>query len=663
MLTVPVTCTASDQNGNPVAGARVTAKLNQTEIYLGHIVPESITAIADANGVAILNLWPNALGTQGSMYRVTATNPDTGRKYLDAMVSVPNSACNLHQIMTTEPYPAIDASQQALAAAQGALAMVTTQAGIATTKAGQASASQSSAAASAASASESAEAISDALANGPVLSVNGLAGVITGLATTAALAASSGSSLVGYQPAGSSSSTTVQAKLREFDAAGEYGNNFIAAGQPTNLNGSGKGGFKVGGGTPESTNGVWLSLDGASNWLVAQTSKNENPTELIVYGSSAQGYAVTNAGTGRITKVWGSDFKASWVGNTVYFLRKKFRVSSFIDANNLTVTELGGSSVTFGGAETEAFTYVYTTGSGLCNISGTTITFVSGDPFVPLFFSDFSFTLNGVVTSLVSADSPTQYTASAPPGNGVNVPYTWRGNVNDQITTLRIQAIQGDNEENVNLMSIAGDNFLGRHYALVAGLAGSYGRFRPIFIGSGSYTDSSYQHQFGCYPRDAYPGVSSQGYASIGGVQGREGLRVYSPNSSTPLANRLSVQGAVTGFAPAIRAEGSDSNIAFGIDAKGDGQFSVTQSFSRTLLRARGAGSTVNWLSIDASNTATPVTLNADGSDVNIDIRLAPKGTGFVWVGPWAANGDAPVNGYITVKDLSGSVRKLATIA
>ena len=135
IITVPVTCLLSDQNGNPVAGARLTATLNQTEIFQGFVVPENVTATTGDDGVAVLDLWPNALGVNGSTYLVTAVNPDTGRKFLDALVSVPNSACNLHQIVTAEPYPAIDASQQALAAAQGALALVTAQADIATAKA------------------------------------------------------------------------------------------------------------------------------------------------------------------------------------------------------------------------------------------------------------------------------------------------------------------------------------------------------------------------------------------------------------------------------------------------------------------------------------------------------------------------------------------------
>ena len=468
--------------------------------------------------------------------------------------------------------------------------------------------------------------------------------------------------------------TTVAAELDKINTAGIFGNNFIAAGQPANLNGFGKGGFKVGGGTPESTNGMWLSLDGAANWMTAQVSKNENPTEFILYSTSAQGYATSVIGTNQITKVTGSDFLSRWVGNTIYYLRKKFKVVSVIDVNNLTVSELDGAPVIFSLAETEAFNYFYTSGSGLCNVVGSTVTFVSGDPFVPLFFTDFKFTLNGVIKTVSAFVSPEEYTLSAPPGNGSNVPFTWQGNINDQITTIRVQAIQGSEEENMNLMSIAGDNFLGRYYTINTGTAGAYGEYRPIFIGTGNYTDFSYQHQIGVYPRD-YLGSGLQGYVSLGGVQGREGLRVYAPNAATPLANRISTQAAATGFAPAFRSEGTDTNIDFGIDTKGSGELTVSQSFTRTLFKVRGGGATVNWGVIDASNTNVPVQIGVDtnsgdanvslqlGAKGNGDVILATSGTGKAAFGNVTLSADAPVAGYVVVKDYSGNLVKLAVIA
>lgn len=136
--TIAVTCAANDQNGNPVAGAVFTARLDSTEVYQGFVVPERVQAVANATGIAVLNLWPNALGVAGSLYRVTAVNPDTGRKFLDTTISVPNSPCNLHEILVQAPYPTLDAAAQALVAAQGALAPVTAQAQIAADRAGEA---------------------------------------------------------------------------------------------------------------------------------------------------------------------------------------------------------------------------------------------------------------------------------------------------------------------------------------------------------------------------------------------------------------------------------------------------------------------------------------------------------------------------------------------
>lgn len=184
ITTVPITCTFNDQNGNPISGARVTAKLNKIEIYQGMLVADTATAVADANGVAVLNVWPNALGTQGSLYAIAAISPATGGKFMDAMVSVPNSACNLHQILNIAPYPAIDAAQQALAGAQGALALVTEQTGIATVQASEAAVSAGNAATSAGSASGSAIAASGSASAAAVSEVG--AAVSAGIATTQA---------------------------------------------------------------------------------------------------------------------------------------------------------------------------------------------------------------------------------------------------------------------------------------------------------------------------------------------------------------------------------------------------------------------------------------------------------------------------------------------
>ena len=83
----------------------------------------------------------------------------------------------------------------------------------------------------------------------------------------------------------------------------------------------------------------------------------------------------------------------------------------------------------------------------------------------------------------------------------------------------------------------------------------------------------------------------------------------------------------------------------------GSAQFVVTRT-----------ASAVNYLQVTGSASTTP-TLSAQGSGADVDIALTPKGTGNVRFGTLTANADAPVTGYILIKDSGGTTRKLAVIA
>ena len=54
--------------------------------------------------------------------------------------------------------------------------------------------------------------------------------------------------------------------------------------------------------------------------------------------------------------------------------------------------------------------------------------------------------------------------------------------------------------------------------------------------------------------------------------------------------------------------------------------------------------------------------IQAEGSDADIDIRLIPKGIGKVRMGTRVASADAPITGYIEIKDAGGTLRRLAVI-
>jgi hypothetical protein len=487
--------------------------------------------------------------------------------------------------------------------------------------------------------------------------------------------------------------------------------NYLGVGQPADLDGFGKGGILLGGGHPDRGQGTYLSLDGMPNWVCLVPGRTYQPQELIIYGSSGQGYAETVVGTNQIAWKYGSEFDNFWGGKTIYFLRKQFKVLSVISQTLLSVTELDGSPVIFPSVEIEAFNFSYTIGQGTVDIVGDRMHWKTGTPLPPLFFQDFRMYLGvgETLTTVAEYISPKEWRLATPPGNAQNVPYYWIGNIFDQLTTFRVQAIAGSNEENVNLYSIAGQNFYERHYALRAGLAGPYGKCRPIYIGTGAYGAYLPRDQIGVYPEGGPGGSYGSGFVSLGGVQGLEAVRVYTPTTMALNRNRIDVPATPSGFRSSMRAVGVDSSVGFNIDVKGGGgDFAVTQDFARTLFIARGAATSVNFVTTTASTTGNRPVITAEGSDTNIalgfaakgtggislgnhqqnyptaygdtnanarvtiqaeglatnlDFRILTKGTGLLQFGTWTTNADAAVNGYITVKDSAGNTRKLATIA
>ncbi|TWD58076.1 hypothetical protein FB480_101831 [Agrobacterium vitis] len=437
--------------------------------------------------------------------------------------------------------------------------------------------------------------------------------------------------------------------------------NYLGIGQQADFSNLGIGGLLIGAGYDERGSGALLSADGLSNWLALRPSKDQNPQELIIYNSASQGYAQTVSGTNRINRLVGTPFKTEWVGRYIYFLRKRFRVVSVLSGDAMTLSEIGGGSVTFPLNEIEAYNYCYTSGTGTCNIVGDRLHWVSGDPFVPLFFDDFNFTLAGAGVTISSFVSAKEMILSAAPGNATNVAFTWRGIIFDQLSTLRVQAILGENEENVNLYTVAGQEFLGRYHALRAGTAGVYGKSRPIYMGSGFYGPSRPRDQVGLYPEDGVHG----GYVSLGGVQGYEALRVFNPttDSGATAKNWLEVPHVASGFKPVIRAAGVDSSIGFNLSTKGNGELIVTQDEARTLLKVRGSDDVVNYFAFNASISGTSPEIFAEGTDANIDFVLHPKGGGVLHIStPYTATGDVPITGYAVMKFADGVARKVAII-
>ncbi|MBI9113172.1 hypothetical protein [Maridesulfovibrio ferrireducens] len=101
--TVNVTIQVNDSLGNPVEGARVSAKLSTTEKYNGFVAPQVANGISDATGVTVLALFPNELGSENSEYAFKILLPTGKSIKLDAVV--PNMDCNLFEIANIPPFP------------------------------------------------------------------------------------------------------------------------------------------------------------------------------------------------------------------------------------------------------------------------------------------------------------------------------------------------------------------------------------------------------------------------------------------------------------------------------------------------------------------------------------------------------------------------------
>lgn len=153
-------------------------------------------------------------------------------------------------------------------------------------------------------------------------------------------------------------------------------------------------------------------------------------------------------------------------------------------------------------------------------------------------------------------------------------------------------------------------------------------------------------------------GVETQdGFMS---VRSTFSLRAF-PGKSSGL--ELQTDGA--GLHSSLVSVGDATSIDFRMLTKGNGTVGVYKDNGARqigLFRAAGSAS-VNYPDFIASLTGTPIQLNASGTDTDIDLQLTPKGSnGRVRVGTLTASADAPVTGYIEIKDAGGTLRKLAII-
>jgi len=127
-LTVPV----FGPGGAPVAGAQITATLTVADYStLGVIMPSTVKAQAGADGVAILDLVSNLVGTQDSRYQI-AIRSGSGSLIAITTIQMPQANTSLQQLVDTLPI-----TTQYITAATLSASIATTQAELAAADAAQ----------------------------------------------------------------------------------------------------------------------------------------------------------------------------------------------------------------------------------------------------------------------------------------------------------------------------------------------------------------------------------------------------------------------------------------------------------------------------------------------------------------------------------------------
>ena len=379
-----------------------------------------------------------------------------------------------------------------------------------------------------------------------------------------------------------------------------------------------------------------------ANWNVIQSQVADNPTEWQVYSNSSGGVVTTVSGTNQVTWLSGSKFSTYWAGLPyIYIDGVNYKVLAVTDQTHLTVQTLAGGAVSFASSSNVPYYFCTTSNKGFCNTNGTAVTLASGQPFNSL---TSQITINGVSYTIASWNSTSSLTLSSSAGIQSNVAFAQYMNINNELSTLRLQATSNADQENFCITETANGAIIENQY-------GGNGKYRPILIRTGETPAGNQLPMVSLYPAAT---LGNPGNLLLGGNFVNCVMNIVQNSTNV---NYFYASGGPTGLSPSYAVRGSDTNVSMAFDTQGTGGYTFTShSFANTEFQVFGAGGS-SWLSVASSASNAPA-ISANGAAANIDINLAPKGTGAVLLGVYTA-GAPTAGGYVTVKDSTGAVRKL----
>lgn len=322
-------------------------------------------------------------------------------------------------------------------------------------------------------------------------------------------------------------------------------------------NGATSTGIQIGGAVPyNGTDGITMFTDGSSGWLGVRASKWPHPTEMAVYPSTKAGSCQTISGSDAVKILSGAKITDEAIGKPISIYDSLYAVST-ITEDGFTVKNFNGTSVTWKSTATHSFILCYYSGSGMCSISGTTVTRISGDPFViPDPTVPQTMTINGIDYRVESFTDPQHVTLKYAPGDSTSTEYKFWGTVNSINSALRIHRLNAAGfEENISLIA----NNAG-YFALHAAADNPAKEQYPIYIGSGWENNGQMRKSI----------ISAgNGDVTLGGGYGKGPL--YVPYNQTSDRPQVKVDNS-TGTATISSTGGPTPDAPLAIKAKGNGR-------------------------------------------------------------------------------------------
>lgn len=150
--------------------------------------------------------------------------------------------------------------------------------------------------------------------------------------------------------------------------------------------------------------------------------------------------------------------------------------------------------------------------------------------------------------------------------------------------------------------------------------------------------------------------------ASYSQSTGEEIFRVSKVASADSYWDVVAPTSSTSAFLRLVNPTSQNRSVV--IQSSGNSALFLTTGTGNAFRAGTGtATAPVNFIYASGTDTTVGPEVGAAGSDTNIDLRFAPKGTGNIRFGTHAAISSETLTGYITIKDYAGNVRKLAVVS